>query len=300
MCNLARQTGSIMDIKGFLTEQQLPESYQHIAQQWFIPLAEEIALHQKGAGRPFFVGVNGCQGSGKSTVCAFLVHYFSQIGLDAVTVSLDDFYLSQEERRTLAQTVHPLLATRGVPGTHNTELAANTFSALQHGKTVALPRFNKSTDNPFAQQEWPVVRKTPDIVLVEGWCWGVAPQDEEALIEPVNTLEAQEDDGGEWRRFVNTQLATEYQALFDEMDYWFMLKGPSFERVYQWRCEQEHKLATKNGHNGKGIMTDQQILRFIQHYQRLTEHAFKTLPQRCQRVFELDENRNIFNVIRTD
>ncbi|MBU3022783.1 kinase [Aestuariibacter sp. A3R04] len=288
-----------MDIKGFLTEQQLPDSYQHIAQQWFIPLAEEIAAHQNGARQPFFVGVNGCQGSGKSTVCAFLVYYFSRCGLDAVTVSLDDFYLSQQQRQSLAQAIHPLFATRGVPGTHDTALAAQTFRALKQGESVALPRFNKSTDNPFDQQAWPVVLQTPDIVLVEGWCWGVAPQTEDALLAPVNKLEADEDSNGRWRRYVNEQLANTYQPLFDEMDYWFMLKGPSFDCVYQWRCEQEHKLATQTCHNGKGLMSDEQILRFIQHYQRLTEHAFRTLPKRCNRVFELDEHRNIFNVIRT-
>ncbi|MEG3768797.1 kinase, partial [Alteromonas sp. 14N.309.X.WAT.G.H12] len=177
---MARQTGSNMDLKGFLTEHQLPASYADIAQKWFVPLAQDIATHHEGANEPFFVGINGCQGSGKSTVCDFLVYALSELhGLTAVTVSLDDFYLSSGARVTLSETVHPLLKTRGVPGTHDTQLAKDTFKALIRGDTVALPRFDKSTDNPKPQDTWPVITKPVDVVLVEGWCWGVPPQTEE-------------------------------------------------------------------------------------------------------------------------
>ncbi|MBU2976777.1 kinase [Alteromonas sp. C1M14] len=290
-----------MDLKGFLTEHQLPASYADIAQKWFVPLARDIASHQSGAKGPFFVGINGCQGSGKSTVCDFLVHALSaEYGLTAVTLSLDDFYLSSQERASLSNQIHPLLKTRGVPGTHDTQLADNTFKALIAGQAVALPRFDKSTDNPLPQDQWPVISTPVDVVLVEGWCWGVPPESADALETPINQLEANEDPDGHWRRYVNQQLTTEYQSLFDYMDFWVMLKGPSFERVYQWRCEQEHKLAIKKGHTGAGIMSDGEVLRFIQHYQRLTEHAFSTLPAKCHRVFELDGQRNIVNLIKAN
>ncbi len=287
-----------MDITGFLTEHRLPDSYRTTALKWFTPLAEEIMSHQKSAEKPFFVGVNGCQGSGKSTLCDFLVHYFTSKNLTAVTVSLDDFYLSKQQRLSLAESVHPLLKTRGVPGTHDTKLARDTFIALGNDGSVALPRFNKAIDDPFPADEWPVIQAPVDIVLMEGWCWGVDAQDDEALSTPANSLEAEEDADGIWRKFVNDKIASDYESLYDVMQYWVMLKGPSFEHVYQWRCEQEHKLAMKTGQTGNGIMTDAQILRFIQHYQRLTEHAFATLPEKCNQVFELDENRIIKEVIR--
>ncbi|RDV27336.1 kinase [Alteromonas aestuariivivens] len=288
-----------MDIASFLSEHQLPETYRQTAQNWFIPLADEIKSHCSGARRPFFVGVNGCQGSGKSTLCDFLVFYLGQAhGLNVVTVSLDDFYLPKSDRNALAIKVHPLLATRGVPGTHNTPLALATLARLREYGTVSLPRFNKATDDPRPVTEWPVINSPPDIVLIEGWCWGVPPQLEQELDTPVNELEANEDPLGTWRRFVNSQLAGDYQTLFSQMQYWVMLKGPSFDHVYRWRCEQEHKLLAKQGPAGSGIMTDEQIARFIQHYQRLTEHGFTTLPGRCNHVFELDENRHIAKVVK--
>ena len=288
-----------MDISTFLAAHQLPESYRDIAQKWFIPLADEIHEHHDSAKKPFFVGVNGCQGSGKSTLCDFLVFYLSEFKkLNVVSLSLDDFYLDKSSRNALAIKVHPLLATRGVPGTHDVSLAQTTFDRLRGYGTVSIPRFNKAIDNPFPVVEWPVIHSPPDIVLVEGWCWGVKPQTKAKLAEPVNALEHDEDPLGTWRNYVNKQLADSYQALFEQMSFWVMLKAPSFDQVYNWRKEQEHKLAAKLGSSEahSGIMTDLEIERFIQHYQRLTEQSLETLPPQCNYVYHLDETRQITHV----
>ncbi|NVK58165.1 MAG: kinase [Alteromonadaceae bacterium] len=286
-----------MDISTFLAAHRLPDSYRDIAQKWFIPLADEIFEHQKSASKPYFVGVNGCQGSGKSTLCDFLVYYLStHKKLNIVSLSVDDFYLDKSNRNALAIKVHPLLATRGVPGTHDVKLAQETFDRLKGYGTVSIPRFNKATDNPFPVVEWPVVNSPPDVVLVEGWCWGVKPQTRQQLEAPVNALEEEEDSLGTWRTFVNNQLADAYQDLFAQMAFWVMLKAPSFDQVYHWRKEQEHKLAEKVGKNQSGVMSDLEVERFIQHYQRLTEHSLATLPASCNYVFHLDSSRQITHV----
>ncbi|AXR06409.1 kinase [Salinimonas sediminis] len=289
-----------MALAGFLATHNLPDSYALTAQKWFIPLADELAMHNSGASGPLMVGVNGCQGSGKSTLCDFLAYYLTSHHQQTVAVlSLDDFYLPRDERALLATKVHPLLATRGVPGTHDTELLAQTLSALQQHQPVTLPRFNKATDNPYPTEQWPVINTPVDTVLMEGWCWGAPAQDERKLAKPVNALEDTEDPEGIWRRFVNTQLAGRYQSLFAQMNYWIMLKGPSFDHVYRWRCEQEHKLAARQQpERSQAIMNDVQIARFIQHYQRLTEQCFTHLPARCDRVFTLDTQRSITQVLK--
>jgi len=40
-------------------------------------------------------------------------------------------------------------------------------------------------------------------------------------------------------------------------------------------------------------MSEQKLWRFIQCYQRITEHLLETLPEKVNFLFELDENRKI-------
>lgn len=283
----------------FLTQQKLPEAYRSTAERWFIPVLEKI-VSQQGAGKsPMILGINGCQGSGKSTLAALAVAYFKAVhGKSAVAVSIDDFYLTVAERKQLAKNVHSLLLTRGVPGTHDLNLANQTITHLINGNsTVKVPRFNKAMDDREPESNWEEVSAPVDIVIVEGWCVGSSGQEESELVMPVNELEEFEDRSGQWRRYVNQKLTTEYADFFAKIDSWIMLKAPSFDCVYQWRLEQEEKLraavkpqyfAQKNQ-----IMSPQQIRRFIQYYQRVTEHTLASLPQSAQIVFEMDAGRNI-------
>ena len=283
-----------MDIHGFLTTHQLPSSYAEIAQQWFKPLCERLVEHQKGASRPLIVGINGSQGSGKSTLTSFIEAYLSSVhGKRVVSLSIDDFYFDQSQRNALAIKVHPLLKTRGVPGTHDVALALNTFRSLDKGARTLLPRFNKATDNPFPQEQWPVIEVKPDFIILEGWCVGAIPQSNSEIKKPINHLEEVEDPLAIWRSFVNTELAGDYQTLFEKIDYRIMLKAPSFDCVYQWRLEQEHKLAAKALEERDGVMSDEEVANFVQHYQRITEHALCHLPEKCDTVFYLDETRTI-------
>lgn len=287
-----------MDIHGFLDVHKLPSTYADIAQEWFIPLCERLNAHQESAKNtgkaPYFVGINGCQGSGKSTLTDFISAYLTSIyAKKVVCLSIDDFYLDKSQRNALSIKVHPLLATRGVPGTHNIPLALATFEQLKGNNSVALPRFNKAVDNPFPQAQWPVIDSPPDIVILEGWCVNVPQQSSKDLERPINNLEENQDPLGIWRTFVNTELSKDYQTLFDQIDYRVMLKAPSFECVYDWRLEQEHKLARATQGSSTGVMTDDEISVFIQHYQRLTEHALATLPNLCDTVYSLDKNRTI-------
>ncbi|MDY6884443.1 MAG: kinase [Pseudomonadota bacterium] len=283
-----------MDIHGFLTTHQLPSSYAETAQKWFTPLCEQLLKHQEGATKPFIVGINGSQGSGKSTLTSFVEYYLSSVhGKQVVSLSIDDFYFDQSQRNALAIKVHPLLATRGVPGTHNIPLALDTLRNLDSGSRTLLPRFDKATDNPFPTEQWPVIASSPDFIILEGWCVGATPQSQSELKPPINHLEEVEDPLGIWRSFVNTELAGDYQTLFAKIDYRIMLKAPSFDCVYQWRLEQEHKLAKKAGKNSTGVMSDEEVANFVQHYQRITEHALRQLPKESDTVFYLDETRTI-------
>lgn len=283
--------------EAFLQRNQLPRTYLSYAQQWFEPLAEALAAHQNGAGRPLLVVVNGSQGSGKSTVCDYLRSLLADRGRRVVSLSLDDFYLTRSQRAELASTVHPLLATRGVPGTHDMVLLNETLDGLLRcdgeSGAVAIPRFDKASDDRRAPADWDRSDAPVDLVLLEGWCLGALPQSEASLAEPVNSLERDEDSQGLWRAYANAALARDFEPLYQRVDQWVMLCAPSFECVYQWRLQQEQKLLQGTKGSGGRIMNAAQVARFIQHYERLTRECLEHLPQRVDYLYRLDDQRGI-------
>lgn len=250
----------------------------------YLPLAQWLnQLNQNGQR---LIGINGAQGSGKSTLCRLLAllleHGFNK---SVAVLSLDDFYLTRDQREALAKQIHPLLQTRGVPGTHDVALAIATLDALQNGLSVRLPRFDKSCDDRAAERTWVSIQQPVDIILFEGWCVGARPQTVEQLLAPQNELEATEDSQGVWRKYVNSRLAGEYQSLFGMLDVLLMLKVPSFEKVYAWRALQESRLQ-------QGMKPDQ-LQRFIMHYERLTRSMLDELPQRADRVLQIGDDHQI-------
>lgn len=113
------------------------------------------------------------------------------------------------------------------------------------------------------------------------------------LLNPVNELEQTEDKEGDWRRYVNQQLGLDYQTLFRRINELVMLQAPSFDKVFEWRGKQEEKLKNKIGNEAKGVMDSIELLRFIQHYERLTRHCLVTLPAQADVVFRLDNNHRV-------
>ena len=224
------------------------------------PAAAEIiaARLRPGARSPFVLGIAGAQGSGKSTVARALAARFG-----CPVLSLDDLYLDGAARQRLAETVHPLLRTRGVPGTHDVAAGLAAIEALAHGPTL-LPRFDKARDEPGSPEP---VAGPAEMLILEGWCLGARPQVAAELAAPINDLERMHDADGRWRRWVNAQLAGPYQALWARIDQLVFLEAPGFEVVADWRIEQERA--------ARGPMSDAEVRRFVQHYERLTRHMLR-------------------------
>ena len=110
------------------------------------------------------------------------------------------------------------------------------------------------------------------------------------LAEPVNALERNFDPDGRWRAYVNDALAGPYQHLFDRIGFLVFLAAPSFEVVAGWRKEQEAKLRARVDASSH-VMSDDQIDRFVQFYERLTRFMLAEMPSRADAVVRLGENR---------
>lgn len=270
-------------IAHLIAAEGLPALYRTVVEQYWQPLANHIA-RAAASRRPLIVGVNGAQGSGKSTLCRFLEVLLRARGLRAATLSLDDLYLSRAERAVMAAEIHPLFATRGVPGTHAVGLGMGIVEDVLAGRTFTLPRFDKATDDRAS--EGTVVSGPVDVLLFEGWCVGAVPQDNPALIAPVNALEAAEDEDGIWRILVNRFLAEDYARLFALIDMLVMLKVESFDAVHANRALQEAKLRAANP-QATGLMDDPALARFIAHYERLTRHMLNEMPARADICFAI-------------
>jgi len=294
----------IDDIKHFLEYENIPLSNDtlNIVQTLYIPFANWLITQRQD--KTLVVGINGSQGSGKTTLNKILRIILEQsFKQTVVSFSIDDLYKTKQQRRELADNIHPLLLTRGVPGTHDTKLGISIFEQLIH-KTQShcdIPVFDKASDEQLPIKQWNTVKSHCDIILFEGWCVGSSPQLSSELDSPVNSLEAQEDKDGRWRAYINRQLQTAYAELFSFIDIQLMLKIPDFSMVFEWRRLQESKLAARLAEHPSAlspkVMNDNEIKRFIMHFERITRHTLKEMPARCNVVFELGNQHQIDKVI---
>ncbi len=285
---------------------QVDIGLKDLLEEIYVPLGAWLVAHQqRKTSGPLVVGINGAQGSGKSTLFNLLEVILEEgFGLRVIGFSIDDLYKTRAERERLAEQVHPLMRTRGVPGTHDVELGIELLDSLLNAgpdTLTKIPVFDKSIDDrcpPTVWQEWsgPV-----DVIVFEGWCVGARPQSEQELAPPVNALEREEDPQGIWRRHVNAQLAGPYQELFSRLDVLLMLRVPSMQSVYEWRALQEKKLVervryiydTQQPTDHLRIMNEAEIERFIAHYERLTRAMLEDLPERVDVTLYLNENHKV-------
>lgn len=253
--------------------------------RWLSAWLVEVWM-QSGTVPPKLV-ISGGQGAGKSTLTALLVEALDGAGVTAVSVCLDDYYLGGHQRAALATAIHPLFVTRGVPGTHDVACLRASLAALRESGDVALPRFDKGTDEPSPVAQWRTVSAPVETVVLEGWCLGAMPESVEQLRTPINALERAEDGEGRWRRHVNERLGGDYAQLLDGSEFMIYLQVPGLDAVYRWRAAQERQLPTSRRMNAAALR------RFIAHFERLTRALDRQLGGRCDLTVGLGPRHGI-------
>ena len=249
--------------------------------------------------RPYFVGLAGGQGTGKTTISSLiriiLTKYFK---LNVFRISIDDFYKTRKERINLSKRVHPMLLTRGVPGTHDINLMLNFFrqSKSKKFKRLKLPTFNKAIDDRFSKKHWYDLKKKPDVIIFEGWCVGAKSEKNDTLKRTINSMEKTKDQKQIWRKYVNDQLKSKYRKLYSQLNCLIYLKAKDFSLLKKWRLKQERKLWVQSKVKSK-IMSRGDVLNFMQTYQRITQNMFKIMPRYASIIFNLNSNHQIKSAI---
>ena len=220
-----------------------------------------IDCKMKLSKRPLVIGINGPQGSGKSTLGRSLVSAAEEIGCKAVSLSIDDFYLTRCEQIRLSE-AHPeniFLKARGYPGTHDVVLGAKIVSQLssQDESLVKVPRYDKSAHNGLGdrhpQENWSTVATPLDFVFIEGWMLGFSP------IKSIG--EGLSQSHGQSMQKIN-ELLGPYAKWHESISAYVVLWTKDLKNIVRWRIEAEAKMRKEVGQG----MSDDDCRKYIEKF----------------------------------
>lgn len=160
---------------------------------------------------------------------------------------------------------------------------------------MTLPRFDKSVDDRMDESKWPRIGGPVDLVILEGWCVGAAAEDDESLAGSINELELVEDPAALLRNYANERLREDYEPIFATLDALVFLQAPGFDTVLEWRLQQERQLRARSPAGAPGVMTDEQVARFVQFYERITRNNLQRLPGVADVVLAFDEDHRCYS-----
>jgi D-glycerate 3-kinase len=283
-------------IKSQETKSDRFKNKERMIKSFLIPLC--FWIHKKAdKKRPYFVGLAGGQGTGKTTTSSLikiiLTKYFK---LNVFRISIDDFYKTRKERINLSKRIHTMLLTRGVPGTHDINMMLSFFKKIKNKKfkRLKLPIFNKAIDDRYNKKYWYDLKERPDVIIFEGWCVGAKSEKNNTLKKSINSMEKVKDQKLIWRTYVNNQLKSKYKKLYTQLNCLIYLKAKDFSLLQKWRIKQERKLwiTSKRNSNTK-IMSKEDVLSFMQTYQRITQNMFRYMPKYASIILNLNTNHQI-------
>jgi len=287
-------------IKSQETKKDKFKNKEKMIKSFLIPISFWIAS-KVSKKNPYIVGLAGGQGAGKTTITSIisiiLRKYFK---LNVFVISIDDFYKTRKERYLLSKKIHPLLITRGVPGTHDINIMLDFFKKAKSKKfkSLKLPKFNKAIDDRYKKKLWYSIKKKPDVIIFEGWCVGAKAEKNNTLNKAINSLEKKDDKKLIWRKFVNQHLKSKYKKLFNQLNCLLFMKANNFSLLQRWRLKQEKKLWLKNRKSSNNkIMSKKDVFKFMQTYQRVTQNMLRFAPKYASIILNLNSNHQIKSVV---
>lgn len=249
--------------------------------------------------RKVIIGVNGPQGSGKSTSCNKCVTNLKErYKLKAIILSLDDYYYPYNKLVQIKSDskTNRLYDFRGNPGTHETNLILENLTKIidEKEQTFYLPRFDKSLRNGLGdrtpKKEFVETRNDIDVILFEGWMIHYTPLSKITLIDLTKINELLQNHNATYKltiqelNHINTRLR-EYIDLWTHIDCLIIFKAENFSNIFKWRIQQE----SKNGLSTYQIK--EFVSRFLPAYELYYEKLWKIDKKKL--VIELGDDHKI-------
>lgn len=185
------------------------------------------------------IGVQGVQGSGKST----LVENLCKKNALYDAISFDDFYLSHDTlQKQFYFTREKRWQQRGNPGTHEIKLITSVLRDFKkRSKDIRVPIYDKSVHSGQGDRVgFRHLSNDCNVLFIEGWCLGFVSKGLNDVVD---------------------NKVKEYEGIHQFIDALIILKPPHLEIVYEWREEAE--LSRRNDKKG---MSKEQIKKFVDMY----------------------------------
>lgn len=259
----------------------------------YIPFSQWI-VEQKRALRPddvYVVGIYGSQGRGKTVTALALVsvlnHLLDQeVDGQAVTCSIDDYYLSKARRETLRPLGYDAglgVSNRGPAGTHDTQWLLRNLHEFRDStpaSSTVVGNFQKQLDDQ--PQKPRVVHGKVGVFILEGWFVGANTAFDIGRI-PAG-----------FQRTVAQYLQGDYQTIFERLDALWAFDTPAVDEILRNREQQERMLEQSQGKRG---MSPEQIRSFVHYFyeKTWTPGVTSPIPQLKDITFlgTIDPNRKI-------
>lgn len=246
------------------------------------PLINSIVNKYLETRQPIVVGVQGGQGTGKSTLTKLLTEIIKKFDIEAITFSIDDFYKSIKERNKLNQDNPYYELPRGALGTHRTKVLKTKLRSLKAGKVTDLPVFNKSTNKGIGEISTKSrhIASHPQIIFFEGYCVNLPTVSYNKLKNFTNYIPE--------KQYVKEMLAhqTDYQDCWKHIDYQVILEEDDPSLQTKWRLKQEKT-------DGK-YLTKSQIENFVNLLRPLSIACYKS--KNFQAKIHIDNKHKLYSL----
>lgn len=262
-----------------------------------IPIAEKLQeIHRRG--KTTIVGIQGGQGTGKTTVAQFLEKRLKKKGFKVQSFSLDDFYKSYDERQKLQKKFpanHFYQIPRGLPGTHRVKFLLETLKKAKTGKDFEIPVFDKSLYRGKGDilPKTRKIRGRNDFIILEGWCVGIPLVSAHKFLEicKKNSINIKKIDPKLQNYKVVLNFMKEYQPIWKLLDYQIMLKADTPEVHKRWRLLQEKKLKEDKRQG----MTKKEVHAFVEPFLPFTYVCYDLIKADAKVL--IDEKHNFYRIV---